>query len=218
MRKALNVYTETETHPDRNIRNLPGDLKNWPPGERGVGVLLDESKMSEEEMSKRKTMWKAHAFEEYISELISYNRSLPDWRGDWCRSTYKPDRPDLDPTSVVICFHNEAWSTLVRTVHSIVNRSPDSLLEEILLIDDSSDMEHLGQRLDDYMERFDKVRIVRGEERMGLIRCRMHGATIAKGKTLTFLDSHIEAGIGWLEPLLHRVKDEPKVKRRITTE
>ncbi len=67
------------------------------------------------EVEKREAMYKRHAFEEYVSDLISPNRSLPDWRGDWCRTTYDPLRPDLDPTSVVICFHNEAWSTLVGT-------------------------------------------------------------------------------------------------------
>ena len=72
--------------------------------------------MPESELRKRGEMYKRHAFEEYVSDLISPNRSLPDWRGDWCRNTYDPFRPDLEPTSVVICFHNEAWSTLVSTI------------------------------------------------------------------------------------------------------
>ena len=40
---------------------------------------------------------------------------------------------------------------MIRTVHSIVNRTPPHLLEEIVLLDDASNKEHLGQKLDDYM-------------------------------------------------------------------
>jgi polypeptide N-acetylgalactosaminyltransferase len=76
-------------------------------------------------------------------------------------------------------------------------------------------MEHLGQRLDDYMKDFPKVKIHRLKERSGLIRCRMYGAEVSQAKVLTFLDSHVETGIGWLEPLLHRIKEEPKVRTPI---
>jgi polypeptide N-acetylgalactosaminyltransferase len=49
---------------------------------------------------------------------------------------------------------------------------------------------------------------VRSPRRLGLIRARMMGATHAQGDVLTFLDSHCEANVGWLEPMLAWIKKD----------
>ena len=36
---------------------------------------------------------------------------------------------------------------MFRTVYSVLNRSPDELVEEIILVDDASTLPHLGDRL-----------------------------------------------------------------------
>ncbi len=46
------------------------------------------------------------------------------------------------------------------------------------------------------------------EERSGLIRARLRGAAASKGQVITFLDAHCECTLGWLEPLLARIKED----------
>ena len=107
-----------------------------------LGVPYKIKKMDKETKEKIAMGWKDHAFNQYVSNMILIHRSSPDPRDEWCKA---PDRnlKDLPATSVVVCFHNEAWSTLLRTVHSIMSRSPTHLLKEIILVDDASTMEHL---------------------------------------------------------------------------
>lgn len=61
-----------------------------------------------------------------------------------CRCREKSYPADLPSASVVICFYNEALSALLRTVHSVLDRTPGHLLHEIILVDDNSE---LGERL-----------------------------------------------------------------------
>lgn len=94
---------------------------------------------------------------------------------------------------MIICFHNEAWSVLLRTVHSVLDRSPANLIEEVVLVDDFSDMEHLKDPLEEYWAKEPKVKIVRAKKREGLIRARLLGEILIN-KTC-FLIFHSSKGL-----------------------
>ena len=46
----------------------------------------------------------------------------------------------MPSASVIMVFYNEAASVVLRTVHSVLNKSPPHLIHEILLYDDNSDL------------------------------------------------------------------------------
>ena len=54
-----------------------------------------------------------------------------------CKYWHYPE--DLPKASVIIAFHNEGWSTLLRTVHSVIATSPPQFLQEVVMVDDFSD-------------------------------------------------------------------------------
>ncbi|XP_059207008.1 polypeptide N-acetylgalactosaminyltransferase 10-like [Centropristis striata] len=152
--------------------------------------------------------YRENGFNIYVSDRISLNRSLPDIRHPNCKKKLYADK--LPNTSIIIPFHNEGWSSLLRTVHSVLNRSPPQLIAEVILVDDFSDKEHLKVALEEYMMRLPKVRILRTKKREGLIRTRLLGAGAAKGEVITFLDSHCESNVNWLPPLLDRIAQNRK--------
>ncbi|KAK7926202.1 hypothetical protein WMY93_008512 [Mugilogobius chulae] len=158
-------------------------------GEQGKAFVLSDTDRVEQ-------AYRENGFNIYVSDRISLNRSLPDIRHHNCKQKLYSEK--LPNTSVIIPFHNEGWSSLLRTVHSVLNRSPPALIHELILVDDFSDKEHLKVALEEYMVRFPKVRILRTKKREGLIRTRLFGAAAAKGEVITFLDSHCEANVNWL--------------------
>lgn len=103
--------------------------------------------------------------------------------------------------SVIICFYNEDPSTLFRTVHSVLYRTPSNLLHEVIVVNDNSDHGKviylfdnitfntlvLLEDLVDLQKKFSlqnfpvQVQLVKTRRREGLIRARIFGAKKASG-------------------------------------
>jgi len=195
--------TELEQEEETRTANYEREIFR---DQRGVGEFGQGVNVGDDEKEKEKEGYKKHAFNQLVSDKISVHRSLKDYRHDRCK--VKKYSANLPTTTVIICFHNEAWSTLLRTVHSVINRTPPQYLREIILVDDASTRDELKQRLDDYIMNLRNVKVIRLPKREGLIRARLRGAANAKGNVLTFLDAHCECTVGWVEPLLAKIKQD----------
>uniref|UniRef100_A0A672PJ78 Polypeptide N-acetylgalactosaminyltransferase n=1 Tax=Sinocyclocheilus grahami TaxID=75366 RepID=A0A672PJ78_SINGR len=79
---------------------------------------------------------KEFGFNMVASDMISLDRTVGDLRHEECKYWHYDE--NLLTSSVIIVFHNEGWSTLMRTVHSVIKRTPRKYLAEIVMIDDFS--------------------------------------------------------------------------------
>ncbi|XP_052895318.1 putative polypeptide N-acetylgalactosaminyltransferase 9 [Anopheles moucheti] len=181
------------------IEKLPGDM--------GKAVILPDN-ITDDVRELVQQGYDKQGLNQYVSDLMPVRRRLPDLRDPWCTAEQRL-RTALPQASIVIVFYNEAWSVLVRTVHSILDRSPKALIREIILVDDYSNLAHLRTQLDEYFSRYPLVRILRVPKRLGLIRARLYGARNASSEFLTFLDAHCECMNGWLEGQLDVVVRDP---------
>jgi polypeptide N-acetylgalactosaminyltransferase len=86
-------------------------------------------------------------------------------------------------------FFDEYWSILLRTIHSIYNRTPHELVQEIIIINDNSTLNELYEPLETYVKRnfngLVRVHVLR--DRKGLVGGRLEGAKKAKGDVLVGL-------------------------------
>ena len=110
--------------------------------------------------------------------------------------------PAIKTASVILAAHNE-HQYLERTIRSILEESNPEELFEIIVIDDASDPP-LSEITDKMMAESvvkEKVKVVRQDSREGLIRSKSHGAAIARGDLIIFLDAHVKPEKNWLDPL-----------------
>ncbi|KAK3088178.1 hypothetical protein FSP39_015729 [Pinctada imbricata] len=191
---------EKKRTPDMGVR----------PGAYGTGIQVNKEELTGESLRRYEDGYKQYLFNEFLSDLIPLRRQMPrDMVEPECADfVYDKDLPEV---SVIIPFRNEAWSTLLRTAHSVLDRSNPSLLKEIILVDDGSTLDHLKKKLDIYVSSLPKVKLIRLQETRGLMVSRQTGIDAAQSGVIIVMDSHIEVASGWLEPLLQRIKEDPKL-------
>lgn len=111
--------------------NGDNDDELWA-GELGVAK-------NEKELRTREEGYKTFAFNTLVSSRIGLSRALPDPRHKECQKlSYSPDLPTA---SVIICYYHEDLTVLLRTIHSVLDRTPPSILNEVLVINDHSDID-----------------------------------------------------------------------------
>ncbi|KAJ8775852.1 hypothetical protein J1605_016079 [Eschrichtius robustus] len=78
-----------------------------------------------------------YGFNSIISKNLGNHRDVPDTRNKMCHKKQYPS--NLPTASIVICFHNEEFNALFRTVSSVMTLTPQRILEEVILVDDMSE-------------------------------------------------------------------------------
>mmetsp|Transcript_139264 Transcript_139264/g.445164 ORF Transcript_139264/g.445164 Transcript_139264/m.445164 type:complete len:685 (-) Transcript_139264:134-2188(-) len=205
--------------PDADNDHMHGRLMAAVTGELAHPTPLPKGGLNREQ---KREAHKGQCFNAAKSDSLPLDRDAPDRRSSACNvlhARYRSNGP-LPSASIVMVFHNEIASVLLRGVHSVLNHSPPDLLVEIILVDDASVPDptrfseerwnRLHEPLVEYIKQLPKVRLVQLGERRGLMLARMEGAWRATGEVVVFLDSHIEATAGWLEPLLARIREDRK--------
>ncbi|KAF8358769.1 gly-11, partial [Pristionchus pacificus] len=189
---------------------ISGPLLEEPVGEVDLKELAVGRTPQDEEL--KRDGYDKYQFNGWLSDKIGERRRIPDTRHKTCPSQFESNLPKA---SIIICFFNESPTVLLRMVSSILTRTPLSMIEEILLIDDSSEMATAAAAAREAIERREewrraKISLHQTPKNEGLIRAKIFGAKMAKGEVLIFLDSHCEVNQHWIEPLLERIKGDRK--------
>lgn len=204
--------------------HMHGDLIGWD-DEKGIHswqpTPLERFPQTKEDLTES---WIGYAFNSKLSASLPLDRPIPTNLApkacpgvisDSKKEMINSNNIDYDSLrgSVVIVFHNEDLSVLLRSVQTILNRTPEHMLREIILVDDDSNgTTHpwLKDELDYHLQFLPKTRVRRLDERHGLMMARVAGAEWARSEILIFFDSHIEVSDDWYFPLIAPIIKDPK--------
>ena len=100
---SSDIVTENNSESDG-----AGDSIDW--------QYFDEKAYIESKLVKEgEDAYAKNKFNQAASDRLASNRAIPDTRSGQCKAREWPSR-NLPETSVIITFHNEARSTLLRTI------------------------------------------------------------------------------------------------------
>ncbi|EEA06753.1 glycosyl transferase [Cryptosporidium muris RN66] len=195
-------------YPNANIWKMHGDIGLLPSNEPAW-----ISSNPPENIIMSVALKNGGGFNLYKSDSLPLDRNVTDYRHNECKNiSYDLDK--LEGISVIIVFYNEPFSTLMRSVHSVLNRTPPKILREIVLVDDGSDLDYIKEngnnQLVNYLKTLPKTRLIRNPKRMGIVAARLAGIRASISPIFVILDSHIEVQPVWAEPLIQRIQEDPR--------
>jgi len=129
----------------------------------------------------------------------------PDTRPRGCPAGYDPAVGDMR-VSIIIPWLKEKWTHMKGTMEALLQYTPEALVEEVIFVSDGNP----DAREKALKAMSPKVKVIELPERQGLIRAKMRGVAAASAPILVFMEAHCIVNRMWLEPLLDRIREEPK--------
>lgn len=140
----------------------------------------------------------------------------PDTRPHGCSPQVEdPDGVDFQDmrVAIIIPYRNEKWEHIRASLESILYYTPRKYLTEILFVSDGNGPDTTFA---------DKLRALASKSvsvlafpkpGVGLIEAKMRavGAVSTNASVLVFLEPHIRVNRHWLQPLLRRIREHPKL-------
>lgn len=186
----------------------------------GRGIFASTTRFSSEKMVDP-AWWLEDDEDDFFSRTyvdglsgVRENLSVKHFFTGMC-GRYRFDESLMPRASIIATVQNEQDGMLTLTVHSLLARTPPSLLREIIIVDDNGLGDVRGDvnetELEELKKVTPKIKILTNEKREGVARCRMRGARVATGDVLVFVDSHVEMlSATWLQHLLVPIAENPR--------
>ncbi|XP_053992365.1 polypeptide N-acetylgalactosaminyltransferase 14-like [Hylaeus volcanicus] len=146
-----------------------------------------------------------------ISNMTPIERDVPDHRSNTCKLEQYSIQ-NLTYASVVISIVNQPISMILRTIHSILNRTPPPLLGEIIIVTTGmfSTLYNSVDFLEEYTRSLPKVKYMSSLHRKNKFFGRRNAFHLAVSPIVVFIDPGVEVGHQWLEPILYTLHHNPR--------